>query len=185
MIGIVNKALEVFVEENLGRDVLQRAKSKAELGDVAFGVTQAYPDGDTYALLGAVCEVSGLEAGAALEAFGRFWIQFAGDRGYGPLIDSAGSDFLSALRGLESLHTRVSLMFPGAVLPGFFVQDGDESSANLLYKSARPHLGPFVLGTLHGLAARHGLEAEILREVLVDEEGRHEERFQLTWSVAT
>lgn len=182
MIGIVNRALERFVEEALGEDVLRAAKAQAGLAHVPFGVTQPYPDANTYALLGAVCEVGGIEASDALEAFGRFWIRFAESEGYGPLIDSAGSDFTDSLRGLEMLHTRVSLMFPGAVLPEFSVAESDASSATLMYRSSRPHMGPFVLGTLHGLANRHQLNADIHREVLVDSDGHHEERYNLTWS---
>lgn len=181
MIGIVNKALESFVEEALGADVLREAKVKAGCEHVTFGVSHVYPDADTYTLLAAVCEVGGVEASEALEGFGRFWIRFAETHGYGPLIDSAGADFLGSLRGLEMLHTRVSLMFPGAVLPAFSVEQGDSSSATLMYRSSRPHMGPFVMGTLHGLAERHQLNAEISRDVLVDAEGHHEERFELSW----
>ncbi|MGB1658523.1 MAG: heme NO-binding domain-containing protein, partial [Longimicrobiales bacterium] len=91
LIGIVNKALESFVEEALGAEILRKAKVKAGLKQVSFSVTQAYPDADTYTLLGAVCEVGGIEASDALEGFGRFWIRFAESHGYGPLMDSAGS----------------------------------------------------------------------------------------------
>lgn len=181
LIGIVNKALESFVEEALGAEILRKAKVKAGLEQVSFSVTQAYPDADTYTLLGAVCEVGGIEASDALEGFGRFWIRFAESHGYGPLMDSAGSDFIGSLRGLEMLHTRVSLMFPGAVLPAFSVVESDSSSATLMYRSSRPLMGPFVLGTLHGLAERHQLSAEITRHVLIDADGHHEERFELSW----
>lgn len=182
MIGIVNQAFASFVTEQLGVAVWAEATARAGVDDVVLLTTEAYPDELTFQLAGHVCDITSIPLDDALALFGEYWITYAHRRGYGPLIANAGSDFEAVLRGLEALHTRVALVFPGSDVPDFSVEGSPSTGIQLLYESRRSGLGPFVLGTLNGLLKHFGEDVSIVREPLPIEGSGCRERFSITWT---
>ncbi|MGB1657551.1 MAG: heme NO-binding domain-containing protein [Longimicrobiales bacterium] len=180
MIGIVNQAFAAFVTEQLGDAVWAEATARASVEDVVLLTTEAYPDELTFQLAGHVCDIASIPLDDALTLFGEYWISYAHDRGYGPLIDDAGGDLQNALHGLEALHTRVALVFPDADVPDFTAEGDLSSGMQLLYRSRRRGLGPFVLGTLKGLVKHFDEPVTIVRELLPSEGDGASERFSLT-----
>ena len=184
MIGIINRAFAAFVTEQLGEAVWAEASARAGIRGERFLTSEAYPDEVTFQLAAHVCDIASVSLDDALILFGEFWIKYAHREGYDPLIDEAGGDLENVLRGLEALHTRVGLIFPGSDVPNFQAQGDRSSGMHLLYTSRRTGLGPFVQGTLLGLVKHFGEDVTIVREPLASEGSGTVERFTFTWTSA-
>jgi len=181
VIGIVNQAFAKFVIEQIGEATWQEATSRAGISGDVIVATSTYPDELTFELAGHVCDIASVPLDDALSLFGEYWITYAHDRGYGPLIDDAGGDLAGTLHGLEALHTRVALVFPGSDVPDFEAHGDRDAGMQLVYRSRRSGLGPFVLGTLIGLIKHFGEDVTIAREPLPSEGSGSIERFTLSW----
>jgi len=152
MYGLVNQAVQEMVIANFGQDKWDAIRDKAGADDVFIAMDQ-YPDAVTINLVGAACEVLGANAGDVLKAFGEYWVNFTG-RTYGSLFDMSGDTFVTFVKNLNSLHTRVGQMMPELSPPSFTVTDEAPGSFVLHYYSKRPGLYPMILGLVKGLGDR-------------------------------
>ena len=177
MYGLVNKAVEGLVRTKFGDAMWDRIRSDAGLHDEPFVSMEQYPDATTYALVGAATKALGVDAAAILREFGRYWMQYTAEQGYGELLRSAGRTLPDFLHNLDQLHTRVQLMFPHLQPPSFAVSDAHEHGLVLHYHSDRPGLAPLVEGLLDGLGRRFGLTLAVRHERV--EAGVPHDRFHL------
>lgn len=161
MYGLVNKAVEGFVKEQLGDDGWTQVCAKAGLSDPTFISMDAYDDSVTYNIVGAACEITGLEASTILEGFGRYWMLYTAEEGYGPLLDMTGSTVHEFLDNLNGMHSRIRATFPELRPPDFEVTDETEETLLLHYRTERPGLAPMAVGILYGLAERLGQEITV------------------------
>ncbi len=156
MYGLVNRALQEFICKHHGDASWQAIKAAAGV-DVEFFVRmESYPDDITYRLVGAACASLNIEAAALLRDFGRHWVLFTGQEGYGSLLDGAGSSLQEILANLDDLHVRVGLMYPALKPPSFRCSDVRDDGLTLHYFSERPGLAPMVVGLIEGLGERFG-----------------------------
>lgn len=154
MYGLINKAVRGLVLEIAGPDAWSRIRHAAQVEDDDFISMEGYDDAVTYRLVDAASEELGISPEAVLEAFGKYWVDYTADKGYGEIMNTAGSTLPEFLRNLDQLHSRVKLIFPNLIPPRFTVTDAEEGHLVLHYFSERKGLAPLVVGLLKGLAER-------------------------------
>ena len=161
MMGLVNNALRSLVIERKGEQSWAQVRKRAGLpADGTFVSMEPYPDACSYALVGAASEELGMPAGGLLRALGEHWIEFAAANGFEVLLAREQS-FEEFLRGLNSLHARVSLSYPQLQPPSFRVTREESGALLLHYASHRPGLQELVIGLLYGLARRFNVQATV------------------------
>ena len=183
MYGFVNKALQGLVCSRFGEDTWEAIKRNAGVDIDIFVGMEAYPDDITYKLVGSASTVLGLSAEEVLKAFGEYWVSYTGKEGYGEILTLSGDTLPAFLQNLDSLHTRVGLMFPRLKPPSFWCTDIHEDSLRLHYRpglDSREGLGPFVLGAVIGLAMRFKTEIEISQTAHRSQGADHDE-FSITF----
>ncbi|WP_434515424.1 heme NO-binding domain-containing protein [Dechloromonas sp. ARDL1] len=156
MYGLVNRALQEFICQHHGDASWQAIKTMASVDVELFVRMESYPDDITYRLVGAACESLNIAPATLLRNFGRHWVLFTGQEGYGSLLDGAGSSLQEILSNLDDLHVRVGLMYPALKPPSFSCANVSDDGLTLHYFSERPGLAPMVIGLIEGLGERLG-----------------------------
>lgn len=164
MYGLVNIAVRDLVRTVAGDDAWQAIAAKAQCNDVIFEAMSTYPDEVTYRLVGAASEVLKMPADDVLRAFGRYWILFTANEGYGDLMNMFGSDMQTCLRNLNNMHGRMGAMMPALVPPRFVLVQSSADEFRLEYHSTRKGLAPMVQGLLEGLAEKFGESMDVRME---------------------
>jgi hypothetical protein len=155
MYGLVNQALEDFVRQGYGNAAWDRIRQRAGISEEMFIAMDGYPDETTFKLVDAATEVLGLDASQVLEAFGRHWVLYTAQSGYGEMLAMFGSDLRSFLNNLDNLHSHVAMSFPALRPPSFTVEEIEGGAGLLLhYRSERAGFAPMVVGLLKGLGKR-------------------------------
>lgn len=161
MYGLVNAAIADLARQVGGEDTWEAVRERAGISQVAFVGMTAYPDDVTYRLVSAASEVLAMPAEEVLRVFGRHWVRYTVDHGWGPLLSSTGSTLAEVLSSLDDMHARVHLMMPELSPPSFECADVTDTGLRLLYRSDRPGLAPMVVGLVEGLAELLGTPARV------------------------
>ena len=159
MYGMVMNAIEQMAKARLGDSGWRSICESAGLEKSVFLAMSAYPDEVTFALAGATAEALDLPMATFLEEFGRFWIPFARDSAYGPMLRQSKT-LLGCLERLDQMHSQIGRAMPHLKPPSFAVES-DAAGITVRYFSERQGLTPFVLGLLHGLADLFSESVEI------------------------
>lgn len=160
MYGLLNKGIEALVVNRYDQATWEKIKEKAGFKGNFLNMS-VYDDAITYDLVGAASEVLGIETNVLLVEYGKTWVKFTMEKGYGPMLSMAGKDFPSFLQNLNNLHDRVGHTYPELQPPQFKTTLIDDESLLLEYHSKREALAPVVEGILHGLAERFFLTANV------------------------
>jgi hypothetical protein len=161
MYGIVNQAIEDLVVAHHGAATWERILERAGRPDLVLHEMDSYPDELTFELVGATAEELEVPVPELLRLFGRTWITYTSDRGFGRIIAVAGDSFGAFLSGLDSMHERVTSTFRSMEPPRMVLREAGDDRFVLEYHSRRAGLEPMVVGLLEGLAERFHLEAEV------------------------
>ena len=121
----------------------------------------SYDDAVTYQLVGAASEILDTSASNILIAFGKFWVNYTVEAGYGEMLKMAGDNFPEFLMNLDRMHAGIGHTYSRLQPPSFECQEIDGSTVVVQYRSKREGLGPLVIGLLHGLGDRFNLQLEI------------------------
>lgn len=156
MYGMIHKAVEAMVLENLGPDAWVVIREKSGLNDEHFLSAQSYDDKDTFALIGTVQAHTGMPLETLLENFGQYWIKFASEGNFSSLMDMAGDDLESFIESLDAMHASIRSTMQDADMPSFEVSHKTPDTLVVIYRSSRAGLDHFVVGLLQGLMARFG-----------------------------
>jgi len=151
MYGLVNKAVQGFVTSQFGAEAWEAVRRESGISEVAFVGMNPYPDEITYQLVAAGSKLLNVPAEQILEAFGRYWMVFTAQEGYGPMLAMMGDTLPTFLRNLNPMHERLRLTFPKLKPPHITVTEETADSLRLHYHSQRAGLAPFVIGLLKGL----------------------------------
>ncbi len=181
MYGLVNTAVADLARQVGGEPAWQDICGRAGIAPVAFVGMTDYPDELTYRLVDAASTVLGLSVEEVLTAFGRHWVRYTAQQGWGPLLQAAGGTLPEVLTGLDALHARVRLMMPALRPPSFDCQVIDETSLRLSYYSDRHGLAPMVIGIVEGLGELLG-ETASATHVLVAADGHDHDEFLVVHS---
>lgn len=161
MYGMIHQAAREMSLGVLGEEAWQAVLDKTGLEEEHFLSSRHYNDDVTLKLIGAISEVSGMPAPELLEAFGKFWIDFAANSSYGPVMEMCGDTLEEFLENLDRMHSSVKTTMPDASMPMFEVLPTEGPGIEVLYTSERDGLGPFVKGLLQGLSERFGESADV------------------------
>lgn len=143
-----------MVIEDLGSGRWAEISARSGVQEDHLISAKVYSDETTMRLLEAIGEAFDWSMEELLERFGVYWIQFAATTPYSAMMDLAGPDLVSCLRGLDRLHSGIQLSLPEAVLPEFTVLEVGRDHVQIRYTSRRSGLEPFVKGLLVGLLKR-------------------------------
>lgn len=160
MYGMVNQAMHQMVSELHGEDVWNRIRQGAGCEVEQFLRMDAYPDELTYRLVGAAVEELKIPADQLLHAFGEYWVAFAQAAGYADFFRACDS-YASFVRQLDAMHARLELAFPDFKPPQFACTIGSSGRIEVVYRSHRVGLAPFVRGLLVGLGEPFGVTATV------------------------
>lgn len=178
MYGLVNRAVQELVIELSDELTWETIKQAAGVDVPKFLSMEPYPDEITYSLAGAACEKLEMPLDEFLTAFGRHWIMFTANEGYGPLLDAPDTDMRGFLAHLDVMHGHLALSLPELNPPTLTVENGDKDDTVLLhYHSDRLGLAPMVVGLLEGLSERFNEPCQI--QHLGSPEGCVHEVFEL------
>lgn len=160
MYGMVNQAIEEMVVELQGEATWERVRARAGAGREPFVRMQAYADELTFGLVSAAVEELQTPGDELLRSLGTYWVSFAQRSGYAAFF-KASPDYASFLAQLDAMHVRLQLSFPQLVAPEFSCAALDGSRLEVLYRSRRRGLAPFVLGLLEGLGPVFGVDVRV------------------------
>ncbi|MEM7219556.1 MAG: heme NO-binding domain-containing protein [Pseudomonadota bacterium] len=170
----MNKAIRDLVIAERGEQQWDTIASAAG-SDPDFIGMQTYDDAVTYALVGKASEILEVPAAELLRLFGRYWIRYTADEGYGSLLQLFGATMEEFLDNLgNDLHARVALTMPELRPPEFRTERLAADRWQVHYLSERPGLAPMVLGLLEGLAQRFDREVEVQHLETVADSKHHE-----------
>ena len=161
MYGMINKAIRTLVIREANEEVWEQVLIASGIDEDVYDDLEAYDDGVTFSLVGAVSETLGIPAGDVLEMFGVYWATDVAPKGYGEYFKAFGNDFKSFVSGLDEMHVRISKMLPSLQPPSFDIEELGENHFKIHYKSPREGLAPLAIGTLKGIAQHFGGEADI------------------------
>lgn len=181
MYGLVNTAVADLARAVGGESAWQAIRARAGVDEESFIGMNGYPDDITYRLVAAASDELGLTQQQVLTAFGRHWVTYTSQQGWGPLLQAAGATLPEVLAGLDAMHARVRLMMPQLRPPSFTCTDLTPTTLVLHYWSDRPGLAPMVVGLVEGLAELLGgsASAEHVRAVT---QGADHDEFVVTYT---
>jgi hypothetical protein len=181
MFGMVNKAIEDMVLAHHGPDAWKRIKARAGVEVEMFLSDESYPDEMTFRLVAAASEALGASADDVLTAFGKHWIAYTAQEGYGALLSAAGATIPEFFANLPNFHNRIAMIFPGMHPPRFVCTDITSTSLRLHYHTHRQGLTAFVSGLLQGLGARMGTPVRVTLAAS-RASGADHDIFDVTWT---
>ncbi|KAK8757400.1 hypothetical protein V5799_004968 [Amblyomma americanum] len=146
--GFIHCALEDLVTKKFGAETWKELleKSGITMHGASFLMHKVYTDEMTLKLVGAACEVLGLDLDTCLEAFGEHFLYFCQQHGYDHILRVLGSNMADFLTNLDNLHDHLASTYPGMRAPSFRVTPGPSGQILLHYYSDRKGLHPIVLG---------------------------------------
>ena len=128
MYGMVNEGIRAFIEKEHGPETWEVICKSAQIDQTTFERMTSYDDSITYALVGAICEHTGLSGEDVLKVFGSYWVEFAGASHFGTFLRLAGNSFVERIKGLDDMHESILLSMPHLKPPSFELEDlGDDT----------------------------------------------------------
>ena len=160
MYGMINEAMRRLVGETAGAEAWSRIAVRAETTET-FAAMSYYDDAVTYGLVSAASTELDVPAAELLRSFGHYWSTRVGPENYGDILGATGTDLVSVLASLDEMHARLQVLYPELRPPSFEVADPGATTVEVLYRSDRDGLQPFVTGLLEGLGDLYGTPATV------------------------
>lgn len=180
MIGLMNKAIEGLVVRKFGEAAWVAVQRTAGCADEPFVSMESYPDEVTVKLVHVAAQQLNIPVTELLMEFGRHWMLYTAEIGYGGLLPAAGQGIAQFLTNLNTLHTRLQLCLPYIEPPHITVANVEANSLVVHYRSRRLGFTPVAHGILEALGQRFGLSVEVAAQGQQVSEGEYT-IFFLTW----
>jgi guanylate cyclase soluble subunit beta len=162
MYGLINRSLKNMIQEKFGDYQWGEILQASGVPEDSFLTSRPYDDSLTYDLVGAASEVLDASPETCLEMFGEYWVLSVAAKDYAALMDVTGTDMVTFISNLNSLHDRITSSFLDYVPPEFRLESLGDDSYRMDYISSRLGLSHFVLGLLRGLAIHFNCQIEFL-----------------------
>jgi len=101
MYGLINMAIKQLIIDNFGEEGWQSIRNDALVKENVFELLTPYEDAITYNLIQSACKFSKKSPSEILHLFGGYWIIYAENAGYGPLIQLFGPTYKECLLNLK------------------------------------------------------------------------------------
>lgn len=178
MYGMINNAIKELVVESFGEKSWNNIVAKISCPHHEFNTLEPYDDSTTYDIVAAASEELKVTPAEVLHLFGKHWVGYTRNNGYGVLMDMFGNTFVESLRNLNQLHMRMGYSMPEMRAPDFRVQKELKDGSILLeYHSTREGLSSMVTGLLESMAEKYGQKAKV--SIIDREPGQDYELFHI------
>jgi hypothetical protein len=158
--GVIFTSLRDFLDAEHGPD----ARAKVFEDEPLYVLSEAYPDERFIALLESAAEVTGLDTGDVLEAFGVFTAERTFLRLY-PAFFAVSRSTREFLLTVETrIHELVRATIPNAAPPHLTVSELEGERVEILYTSPR-RLCRLLRGLAEGTARHYGERTEIVEPI--------------------
>lgn len=156
MHGLINRAIQCFVQDNYGFDRWQSMCFAAGLDEVEFEAMLHYEDELTDRLLDMVSAALKSPRDTVLEDIGTYLVSHPNVEALRRLLRFGGETFVDFLNSLEELPDRARLAVDDLVLPQLDVREVDPHHFRLTCRFPRPGFGHVAVGILRTLADDYG-----------------------------
>ncbi len=161
MYGMVHNAARAMVLERFGEEAWNDILKRSGLTADHFVAAKPYDDQVTMSLIGSACDAMNMASEDLLEAFGEYWITFASRSNYGGIFKMSGEKLDVFIENLDSMHRSIELAMPQANLPSFEVLASTPDEIQVMYRSDRSGLEPFVTGLFQELLRFFGETGQV------------------------
>jgi len=161
MYGMIHRAMRQMVQEELGEEAWLALEQKLDIGPTELLTGMVYDDALTLEIVAEAAARFNLSVDQILEAFGQYWVRFAGQGSLSSIMKFTGQNLASFITNLDRLHLAVGSAMPGARLPTFSTLENAPGHLVVEYRSDRVGMEPFVKGLLQGLMDRFNACGEI------------------------
>jgi len=166
--GMIHKSIHGMVLEHLGEEGWKKIADQAEVDEQHLLSMESYDDHIVYDLVEAAADCMNLKPSQILENFGEHFVKKTLSNNYQNLLKNFGQTSFELLDNLNKLHTSIKTTFTGYRPPTFTVRYIMLDEIDLIYKSERIGLSPFVRGLLTGIAYLYGESLVIAYEEKID-----------------
>lgn len=153
---MIHKSIHCMVVRQLGEESWGKIASKAGVDEKHLLSMESYDDHIVYDLVDAAAYYMQLKPDQLLRGFGQHFVSETLSENYQNLLRSYGKSSFELLDNLNLLHTTIKTTFTGYNPPSFSVRYITSDEIDLIYKSDRIGLTPFVRGLLAGIADLFG-----------------------------
>lgn len=154
--GLVNRAIQCFVQDTYGRPKWEEAARHAGLDFLEFESMLHYEEAETEAVLDAVADVLDKPRDTVLEDIGTYLVSHPNLPAIRRLLRFGGVDFIDFLHSLDDLQGRAFLAVPDLELPQLELREHGGNRFSLTCTSAMMGFGLVVMGLLRGMADDYG-----------------------------
>ena len=156
MHGLINRAIQCFVQDNYGHDRWLGMCHAAGLDEPEFEAMLHYEDGLTEQLLEMVSLALKSPRDTVLEDIGTYLVSHPNVEALRRLLRFGGETFVDFLNSLEELPDRARLAVDDLILPQLDVCEVDPQHFRLTCRFPRPGFGHVTMGILRTLADDYG-----------------------------
>ena len=161
MHGLINKGIRNLVITHHGVEVWRKIKKEAGINDMVLISMENYEDKLTFRIVEVTAKILGKTGSEILNEFGKFWVTYISEQGFGDLIKLAGRNFPEFMSNLNNIHLRMGSTYQGICPPSFTSTTIDDSTMKLEYFSSRKGLAPFLMGVFIGLGKLFKLKIDV------------------------
>lgn len=161
MHGLINRGIGNLVVTHHGIATWQKIKIEADINEMALISMENYEDKITFRIVESTAKILGKTGDEILGEFGKFWVEYISEQGFGDLLKLAGRNFPEFMSNLNNIHLRMGSTYQGICPPSFTSTIIDNSTLKLEYYSSREGLAPFLVGVFSGLGKLFNLEIDI------------------------
>ena len=156
MYGLINEGIRELVISLGGGEMWESMCEEVGVEPEGFEPLCPYHDSLTYSLVDLAAKKLEISPDNLLREYGRYWVTYTAQQGYGEIMNLFGTDFRTFLANLNRMHAHMGVMMPELHPPRFTVDNVNGSEMVVHYFSQRPGLAPMVEGLLEGLAKKFG-----------------------------
>lgn len=156
MHGLINKAIQSFAVTTYGQARWRGATRAAGLDNPDFEAMLRYDDGQSVAVLDALCRDLGRRRAEVLEDMGTYLVSHPNTEALRRLLRFGGVTYVDFLHSLDDLPDRVRLAVSDLHLPSLELREHAADRFTLTCDAGLPGYGSVLAGVLRAMADDYG-----------------------------
>ena len=168
MHGLINRAIQRFVQDTYGDAPWLSACQKADLEYPRFEAMLTYDDAITERVLAAIFEVLERPRAEVMEDFGTYLVSNPNIEALRRLLRFGGVDFVEFLHSLDDLPDRARMAVSDLALPRLELRDHSQDHFSLICHEAPEGFGHVMVGLLRAMADDYGALVYLVHRVETD-----------------
>lgn len=156
MHGLINRAVQCFVQDSYGADKWLEVTREADLDFVEFEAMLTYEFSLTPTILDAAAKVLGRPRFEVMEDIGTYLVSHPNVEALRRLLRFGGVDFVEFLHSLDDLPDRAQLAVSDLKLPHIELRDHNGTHFSLVCEANLEGFGHVMIGILRTMADDYG-----------------------------